>query len=147
MQTWLIYALLGAVAAALTNIFVKIGTQGIDSDAATVIRSGVATLYLVGFTTYLGKWHHVKEFSGKAIGWIVLAGIAGATSWLFQFRALSQNVEGVVAKVSAIDKLSVPIAVVLAVVVLRERLAAMNWLGVALIVAGAYLVAYRPAAS
>ena len=147
METWLIYALLGACAAALTNIFVKIGTQGIDSDAATVIRSGVATLYLIGFTTYMGKWHHIKQFSGKAMLWIVLAGIAGASSWLFQFRALSQNVEGIVAKVSAIDKLSVPIAVVLAVILLKERLATLNWLGVVLIVAGAYLVAYKPAAS
>jgi transporter family protein len=51
-----------------------------------------------------------------------------------------------ISKVSALDKLSVPLTVIIAVLFLKnEKLMALNWVGVLLIVAGAYLVAYRPA--
>jgi len=147
IQPWFIYALLAAVAAALTNIFAKVGMEGIDSTLATAIRSIVGAVYLVSVTTVFGKWPHLKTLNVKAFMMIVLAGVAGATSWLFQYRALSPAFGGPVAKVAAIDKLSVPIAVILAVLLLREKLAGINWLGVALVVVGAYLVAYQPARS
>jgi len=142
---WVLYAVLGAVAAAFTGIFAKVGMEGIDSTMATTIRAAVGTLYLIGFTTVLGKWPHVSTVNRKAFLMIVLAGIAGATSWLFQYRAYA--VGGPVAKVAALDKLSVPIAVVLAVILLGEKLQRLNWLGVILIIAGAYLVAYKPVAT
>ncbi|MDP9172765.1 MAG: EamA family transporter [Planctomycetota bacterium] len=141
MQTWIIFALLGAAAAALTNIFAKVGMKGIDSTMATAVRSMVATIYLIGFTTVLGKWPHLKTLNPKALLMIVLAGLAGASSWLFEFRALA--IGGPVSGVVALDKLSVPLAVVLAVLIFHERLLPLNWLGVLLIVAGGYLVAYK----
>jgi transporter family protein len=121
--------------------------EGIDSTLATAIRSVVGAVYLMAVTSVFRKWPHIRTLNLKAFTMIVLAGVAGATSWLFQYRALSPALGGPVAKVAAIDKLSVPIAVVLAVVLLREKLAGINWLGVLLVVVGAYLVAYQPARS
>jgi transporter family protein len=69
---------------------------------------------------------------------IVLSGAAGAASWLFYFRAVQL---GDVSKVAPIDKLSMPLAIILAAVVLGERPTLVNWLGVGLIVAGAYFAA------
>jgi transporter family protein len=75
---------------------------------------------------------------------MMLTGIAGVSSWLFEYHALTLP-GGLISKVAALDKLSVPLTVVIAVLFLRnEKLLPLNWLGVALIVAGAYLVAYRP---
>jgi len=143
IDSWLIFALLSAVAAACTGIFAKIGMEGVDSDLATAIRASIGAIYLLSFATLRGKLHHLQTLHWKAVAMIVLAGLAGSTSWLFQYRALA--IGGPVSKVAAIDKLSVPIAVCLAVFFLKDKLWGINWLGVALIVLGAYFVAYKPA--
>jgi transporter family protein len=140
---WLIYTFLGAVMAALTGIFAKIGTEGIDSTFATAIRAVVGTIYVLLVTTLLGKWPHARTLNLKAFVFMVLCGVAGVTSWLFQYHALTLP-GGLISKVAAIDKLSVPMTVIIAVLFLRnEKFAAVNWLGVAMIVAGAYCVAYK----
>jgi transporter family protein len=147
IPSWIVFALLGAVMAALAGIFAKIGTEGIDSTFATAIRATVGTLYVLLVTTLMGKWPHARSLNFKAAVFMVLTGIAGVSSWLFQYHALTLP-GGMISKVAAIDKLSVPLTVVLAVLFLRgEKLAPVNWLGVGLIVAGAYLVAYKPMAS
>jgi transporter family protein len=73
---------------------------------------------------------------------LVLAGLAGAASWLFYFNALRR---AEVSHVAPIDKLSTVIAVILAVIFLGERPTVLNWAGVVLMLAGAYLVAVKPA--
>jgi transporter family protein len=141
---WLIYALLGAIMAALTGIFAKVGTEGIDSTFATAVRAVVGTIYVLLVTTIMGKWPHAKTLTTKSVLFMVLCGIAGVSSWLFEYHALTLP-GGLISKVSALDKLSVPLTVLIAVIFLKnEKLLPLNWLGVALIVAGAYLVAYRP---
>jgi bacterial/archaeal transporter family protein len=143
---WLVFALLGAVMAALTGIFAKVGTEGIDSTFATAIRATVGTIYVLLVTTAMGKWPHLRTLNGKALLFMVLAGVAGVSSWLFQYHAFSLP-GGMVSKVAALDKLSMPLTVILAVIFLRgEKLSMMNWVGIVLIVAGAYLVAWKPAA-
>jgi len=130
--------------AALAGIFAKIGTQGIDSTFATAVRAVVGTLYVLLVTTILGKWPQARSLSAKSVIYMMLTGIAGVSSWLFEYHALTLP-GGLISKVAALDKLSVPLTVVIAVLFLRnEKLLPLNWLGVALIVAGAYLVAYRP---
>jgi transporter family protein len=134
----LLYAVLAAVSAALVGIFGKVGMEGIDSNLATAVRSLVMTLFLIGVVALLGLWTKIPTLHGKAMGMIVLSGVAGATSWLFGFRAI--QLIGV-SKVAPIDKLSVPLAVVLAVLLLGERPSLINWLGIAAITGGAYLAA------
>jgi transporter family protein len=141
---WLVYALLSAVCAALVGIFAKPALKaGADADLGTAARSVVMTVLLLAFITAERGWSKLPTLHAKALGWIALSGAAGAASWLFYFNALKL---ADVSRVAPIDKLSTPIAVVLAVVLLRERPAAINWLGVAVMLVGAYLVALRPAA-
>ena len=133
---WLVYALLSAVAAAFVGIFGKLGMSEVDSSLATAIRSIVMSLFLVGVCSTIGVWTKLPTLHGRAILMIVLSGIAGAVSWLFYFRAIQL---GEVSKVAPVDKLSMPFAVVLAVLFLGDRPGMWNWLGVLLIVAGGYL--------
>lgn len=137
-QRWLLYALLSAISASFVGIFGKIGMAEIDSNLATAIRSIVMTLFLVAVCSTFGVWSKVGTLHGKAILMIVLSGVAGAVSWLFYFRAIQI---GKVSQVAPIDKLSMPFAVILAVLILRDRPGALNWLGVLLIMAGGYLAA------
>ncbi len=97
-------------------------------------------LFLVGVVVAQGKLVLVGEIiaNKKALLFIVLSGVAGALSWLFYFVALKN---GNVAQVAPIDKLSVVFAVVLAVILLGEKISLMAGVGVALISAGALLVA------
>ena len=133
---WLIFAILSAVAAAFVGIFGKLGMEKIDSNLATVVRSIVMTMFLLVACTVLGVWTKLPTLHGRSIWMIVLSGVAGAVSWLFYFRAIQL---GHVSQVAPIDKLSMPFAVVLAVLILGDRPSGLNWLGVILIVAGGYL--------
>ncbi len=140
MGTWLIYALLSALTAALVAIFGKIGLQNLDANTATAIRAVIMALFLVGVVVVQGKLNLVSEVlaNRKALLFIVLSGVAGALSWLFYFLAIRN---GNVSQVAPIDKLSVVFAVILAVILFGEKISFMAAGGVALITAGALMVA------
>jgi len=140
LPSWLLYALLSAAAASLVAIFGKVGMKGVDSTLATAVRSVVMTLFLAGVCTASGLWSKLGTIHGKAIGMIVLSGVAGAVSWLFYFAAIRA---GEVSRVGPIDKLSMPLGIVLAVLFLGERPTVVNWAGVGLIVVGAVLAGMR----
>ncbi|MFP1741604.1 EamA family transporter [Lonsdalea quercina] len=140
MSSWLIYALLSALCAALVAIFGKVGLQQLDANTATAVRAVIMALFLVGVVVAQGKLGLVGSIltQHKAMLFIVLSGVAGAMSWLFYFMALKN---GSVAQVAPIDKLSVVFAVILAVILLGEKISLLAGVGVALISAGALLIA------
>jgi transporter family protein len=139
---WLIYALLAAACAGAINVLAKLGMKGIDSDLATAVRSVVQAAFVVGFACVIGAASRIGELRDRplAITMIVLSGVAGGLSWIFLFRAIRL---ADISKVAPIDKLSLPIGILLAVVFLSERPSALNWLGIAMVIAGAYLSTVR----
>src|SRR6478735_3710510 len=139
-NTWFVWAALSACFAALTAIFAKVGVQGVDSDFATLIRTLVVVVALGGIVLATGKWQAPGSIGARTYFFLVLSGLGTGASWLCYFRALQI---GDAARVAPIDKLSVVLVALFGVVFLGERLGAANWLGVALIAAGAILVAYR----
>lgn len=140
LASWTIWALLSAAFAALTAVFAKVGVEGVGSDFATFIRTLVVVAALLLILSLSGQWQAPSSISGKTWLFLVLSGLATGASWLCYFRALKL---GDVSRVAPIDKLSVVFVAVFSVLFLGERLSAPNWLGVALIAAGAILVAYR----
>ena len=140
IANWLPWALGSAAFAALTAIFAKIGIENINSDFATLIRTGVILLITAGIVVASGAWQPLGSISRKTWIFLVLSGLATGGSWLCYFRALKL---GDAARVAPIDKLSVVLVAVFSVALLGERLSMPNWLGVALIAGGAVLVAYR----
>jgi bacterial/archaeal transporter family protein len=143
---WLHYAILAAVCAASINIFGKIGMAGLDSDLSTAVRSIVQAVFVVAFATVIGSWSKIGSLSGRpvAITMIILCGVAGGLSWIFAFRALKL---ADASQVAPIDKLSMPLGILLAVLILHERPTMVNWAGILLIAGGAYLATWpRPKA-
>ncbi|QHB33416.1 EamA family transporter [Yersinia canariae] len=140
MSTWLIYALLSALSASLVAIFGKIGLQHLDANTATAVRAVVMALFLVGVVVIQGKFNLVGTVLAdkKALLFVILSGVAGALSWLFYFMAIKN---GNVSQVAPIDKLSVVFAVILAFILFGEKISLIAGLGVALITAGALMVA------
>lgn len=140
MPSWLIFALLSAISAAFVSIFGKIGLSGLDSSAATAVRAIIMAIFLVCVMTAEG---HMADLSTvftdrKALLFIALSGIAGATSWLFYFMALKT---GNVSQVAPIDKLSVVFAVLLAATLFHEKVSLIHTVAITLIAAGGLILA------
>jgi len=137
-MSWLVYALISAGCAALVSIFGKIGLQNIDSNTATAIRAIIMAFFLIMVVAIEGNFHKIPAIISdkKNILFIVLSGIAGASSWLFYFLALKT---GKVSQVAPVDKLSVVIATLLAVFFLSEKISLLNGIGIALITVGVIL--------
>jgi transporter family protein len=131
---------MSAAFAALTAIFAKIGIENINSDFATFIRTIVILITLAFILAATGQFQAPGSVSGRTYLFLVLSGLATGGSWICYFRALKI---GQAAQVAPIDKMSVVLVAIFGVVFLGERLTVPNWLGVALIAAGAVLVAYR----
>lgn len=138
-QLWLIFALLSAVAAALVAVFGKIGLQSLDANTATAIRAVIMAIFLIAVVAFQGNLKQIPVILAdkRALSFIALSGIAGAVSWLFYFVALKF---GKVSQVAPVDKLSVVIASLLAVVLLGEKISLLSGIGIALIAVGAILV-------
>jgi transporter family protein len=139
-STWQFWAVLSAVFAALTAIFAKIGVSNVNSDFATFIRTIVVIVALAGILTMLGEWQVPGSISTRTYVFLILSGLGTGASWLCYFHAMQL---GDASRVAPVDKLSVVLVAIFGVTVLGEKLSGFNWLGVALISAGAILVAVK----
>ena len=137
---WIAYAFLSALSAALVAIFAKEGLQTIDSIMATTIRAVVMVLFLLMVSITMNKFDgfSLHSLSGRDWMFIVLAGIAGAFSWLFYFWALQK---GPASGVVAIDRTSIVMVVILAAIFLGEVFTWKAGLGALLMIGGMVLIA------
>jgi transporter family protein len=136
---WQFWAVLSATFAALTAIFAKVGIENVGSDFATFIRTCVILCAIASILTASGQWQSFATVSSKSYLFLILSGLATGASWLCYFRALKM---GDAARVAPIDKLSVVLVALFGVAFLGEKLSLANWAGVALVGAGALLIAF-----
>jgi bacterial/archaeal transporter family protein len=137
-MTWQTWALLSALFAGLTAILAKVGVKEIDSNLATAIRTAVVLVFAWGIVLWRGL-PELDAVPGKTWLFLGLSGLATGASWLCYFRALQL---GDASRVAPVDKLSVVVAMVLAVLFLHEQLAWQHWIAGLLIVSGSMLLAY-----
>lgn len=139
-ESWQTWAICSAAFAALTAIFAKIGVENVNSDFATFIRTIVIICVLGAILYSTGQWQPPGSIAPRTYAFLALSGLATGGSWICYFRALKL---GDAARVAPIDKLSVVLVAIFGVIFLGEKLSLPNWAGVALIAAGAVLVAMR----
>ena len=130
---WAVFAVLSAVFAALTSILTKIGIENVDSNLATAVRTVVvvAMSWLMVFIT--NAQSGLTNISRKSWIFLILSGLATGASWLCYYKAIQM---GEVSKVVPIDKMSVVITLILAVVFLHEDFNAKSIIGAVLITVG-----------
>ncbi len=138
MADWRLFALGSAFFAGVTAILAKIGVQAIPSNLATGIRTVVILGFLALVISWRREWGHVSHLNARSVIFLILSGLTTGLSWLCYYRALQS---GPASLVAPLDKLSLVIAVLLAVAVLGERLTSMQWFGTTLMTVGACLVA------
>ncbi|WP_029079565.1 EamA family transporter [Bradyrhizobium sp. th.b2] len=139
-SSWQVWAFLSAIFAALTAIFAKVGVEGINSDLATLIRTVVVLITLSAILFATGQFTQAGPISAKSWLFLLLSGLGTGASWICYFRALKL---GPATLVAPIDKLSVVLVALFGAVFLGERPSAYGWIGIALISAGAVLVAVK----
>lgn len=140
LSSWQFWALLSAGFAALTAIFAKVGVEDISPDLATLIRTVVILVMLALIVAVTRQYHALGQASARTYTFLALSGLATGASWWCYFRALHL---GDAVRVAPLDKLSVVLVALFGVGFLGERLSLVNWLGIAMIAAGAWFVTLR----
>jgi transporter family protein len=111
-MSWITWAILSAVFAAATALLAKVGVAHVDSNLAMALRTSVVVVF---------AWAIVFALGERGVG------------------ALAQL--GPASRVAPIDKLSVPLVIVFAWLLLGEKLTAPAVVGGLLITAGAVVIA------
>jgi transporter family protein len=136
-MSWIFWALLSAVFAAATALLAKVGVEHVDSNLATAIRTTVVLVFAWTIALALGKHSEIRSLDRRTLLFLALSGLATGLSWLCYFRALQL---GPASRVAPLDKLSVPLVMLFAWLLLGERLTVTSLAGGLLITAGAIVM-------
>jgi transporter family protein len=143
LMSWIGWALLSAAFAAATALLAKVGVAHVDSNLATALRTSVVVVFAWGIVLALGKpgmggLAEIRSLDHRTLLFLTLSGLATGLSWLCYFRALQL---GPASRVAPLDKLSVPLVMVFAWLLLGEKLTPPAIVGGLLITAGAMVIA------
>ena len=140
LPSWLLFAMMSALFAALTAIFAKVGLKNIDPDLATAIRTAIILLITWALVFFKKGTAELHSLSRNNWMFLILSAIATGLSWLFYYRALQL---GKVSEVSVIDKGSLLFTVLLSFFFLKEPLTPKLLLGIGLVFAGMLVVIWK----
>jgi bacterial/archaeal transporter family protein len=132
-QSWVFWALLSAVFAALTTVFARVGVVGVDSDLATLLRTVLILVLLAVLVAVRRKWMNPAQLPPRTLLFLGLSALATGASWICYFRALQI---GRASQVAPLDRLSLVLVAIFAVIFLGERPSGQEWLGIGLVTAG-----------
>ena len=138
--TWLFWAFLSAIFAALTTIFAKVGVQSIDSDLATLIRTGIVFLVLTALILASNKLTGITSISKNTWLFLSLSALGTGASWICFYRALKI---GDSSKVLVVDKFSVVLVMILATIFLGEKSTIKDWFGILMVTGGMVLMTVK----
>ena len=137
---WWIYALLSAFFAALTAIFAKVGVENVNSNLATAIRTVVVLVMIWLIVFFRNEFKSIGELSQRNWIFLTVSGVATGLSWIFYFKALQM---GEVSKVAGVDKLSLALTIIFAVIFLGETLTWKTAVGAALVIVGTLFLIWK----
>lgn len=141
---WIVYAVGSAFFAGITSILAKCGIKKTDSNVATAIRTVIVLIFswLIVFIT--GSVRTISDIPLKTWVFLILSGLATGASWLCYFHALQI---GDINKVVPIDKSSTVLSIILAVIILHEKISCVRIVAVVLIAIGTYLMIQKKESS
>lgn len=142
LMSWIGWALLSAAFAAATALLAKVGVAHVDSNLAMALRTSVVLVFAWGIALALaspgaGLFTEIRSLDRRTVLFLTLSGLATGLSWLCYFRALQL---GPASRVAPLDKLSVPLVMVFAWLLLGEKLTVPAVAGGLLITAGAMIM-------
>jgi transporter family protein len=109
----------------------------VDSNLAMALRTSVVLIFAWGIALALGKHGEIRSLDRRTLLFLTLSGLATGLSWLCYFRALQL---GPASRVAPLDKLSVPLVMIFAWLLLGEKVTPAVLVGGLLITAGAVVM-------
>lgn len=134
---WILFAIGSAFFAGITAILAKIGVKNVNSNVATAIRTVVILIFSWIMVLITNSYQEIDFVDGETLIFLILSGIATGLSWLCYYRALQI---GDVNKVVAIDKSSIVLTIILAFIILDEKITFIKFISIIIIVIGTYLM-------
>lgn len=134
---WILFAFGSAFFAGITAVLAKCGVENVDSDVATALRTIVVLIFSWIMVFVTGRNTGISSISVKTWIFLVLSGMATGASWLCYFKALQQ---GDINKIAPIDKSSVIITMIIAIIFLNEALTVLKAVSIVLIAVGTYMM-------
>lgn len=135
-MSWQFYAFAAAGFAALTAILSKAGVAHVDSNLATAIRTVVILVFAWAIVFAQGTYKVLPSLDKRTVWLLIFSGLATGLSWLCYFRALQM---APASRVAPIDKLSLVFTIILAGLLLHEKIDAKMVLGAVLMTIGSLL--------
>ncbi len=137
---WLTCAVLSAVFAGLTSLFVKLGLSGISSDLGTLIRTVIVFVFAAAICGVKGEYKGVGKISGRSYLFLTLSGVATGCAWLSEYYALNMKGVNPVA-VGSIGKLSILMTMLFSSLILKEKFTKRSLVGLGVLTVGIVIVA------
>lgn len=134
---WIVFAFGSALFAGLTSILAKCGIKKTDSTVATAIRTIVVLFFSWLMVFIVGSEGEIGSITPHTLIFLVLSGLATGASWLCYFKALQLDD---INKVVPIDKSSTVLTILLAAILLGEKITLYSGIGIALIAVGTFLM-------
>jgi transporter family protein len=142
MERWMVFAAISMLFAGATSVVAKRGLEGISGEVGLFVRTLFVTAFVLAFAAAAIPRGQLSKVEGSNLYWLGISGATTAASWVFYYKALK---DGNVATVALIDKGSFVVAVVLAWLLLGERITPRVLTGCAFILAGLLIVARKRA--
>ncbi|QIF03811.1 EamA family transporter [Roseimicrobium sp. ORNL1] len=133
MKLWVVYALISMVFAGLTSVIAKIGLAGVSAELGIAIRTCFVFAFVLLFSVFAIQPSQLNTLTGNNYLWLGISAATTTVSWIFYYKAIK---DGEVSTVALIDKGSVVVAVLLAFVILQEKITLRTIAGSMLIVSG-----------
>lgn len=138
-KKWIIYAVLSAVFAALTSLFIKLGLRGVNSNLGTLLRSLVVFAFAGAITGGKKEFAGVKNAGARTFVFLTLSGVATGGAWLCEYAALADAAANPVV-VGAVGKFSILLTMTFCAVFLKEKFTKRSLAGLIILTAGIALI-------
>lgn len=142
MDRWVVFALVSMVFAGFTSVIAKLGLTGISGELGLTVRTLFVTCFVLAFAALSVDRTEVQLLTWKNLMWLGVSGLTTAASWVFYYKAIADP-DGQVSTVALIDKGSFIVAVLLAWLILGEKLTWRVAAGTGLILAGLLVVSRK----
>jgi len=140
MERWVIFAIISMAFAGFTSVIAKQGLTGITAELGLAVRTCFVFVFVLGFAAFAVPREQMSTLTRNNLVWLGLSGVTTAVSWVFYYKALKL---GEVSTVALIDKGSFIVAVMLAWLILGERMTLRIAIGSLFILAGLVIVSRR----
>lgn len=140
MPIWIIYALIATFFAGITSVFVKSGIREINAELGLVIRIGIVFIISIINLFVMNAHKGDIQLSNRTLLYLIVSGITTAFCWIFYYKAIDI---GNVSVISAIDKSSIVITILMAIIFLGEPFTLNLALGTTLILLGMIVLIWQ----